>query len=174
MLNSLAGDFIPESLRLLRRGGRFVEIGKTGIWDAARVAQEFPGVAYHPLYLGEVAARATAVRAGHAARLLVDVDAGLLSPLPHRAYPIERAEDAFRFMGQGQHTGKIVITPASGSAAAIGCELSRDRWPRRPRSVLRPLAGRRRCAPSGAGRTARARCAGGGSDCRAPRATEST
>ena len=42
VLNSLAGDFIPESLRLLRPGGRFVEIGKTGIWDAARVAQAVP------------------------------------------------------------------------------------------------------------------------------------
>ena len=42
--------------------------------------------------------------------LLADLDAGTLSPLPHRSFPIERAEDAFRYMGQGQHTGKIVIT----------------------------------------------------------------
>jgi acyl transferase domain-containing protein/NADPH:quinone reductase-like Zn-dependent oxidoreductase/NAD(P)-dependent dehydrogenase (short-subunit alcohol dehydrogenase family)/acyl carrier protein len=110
VLNSLAGDFIPESLRLLRPGGRFVEIGKTGIWDAARVSQEFPGVEYYPLYLGEVSAARPLYLRDMLRDLLVELDAGTLSPLPHRAYPIERAEDAFRYMGQGQHTGKIVLT----------------------------------------------------------------
>ena len=69
VLNSLAGDFIPESLRLLRRGGRFIEIGKTGIWDAARVAQEFPGVDYHRALPRRGGGGAAAVRARHAARL---------------------------------------------------------------------------------------------------------
>ena len=55
VLNSLAGDFIPESLRLLRGGGRFIEIGKTGIWDANTVGETFPGLEYYPLYLGEIA-----------------------------------------------------------------------------------------------------------------------
>ena len=36
VLNSLGGDFIPASLRVVSRGGRFVEIGKRGIWDATR------------------------------------------------------------------------------------------------------------------------------------------
>jgi len=44
------------------------------------------------------------------AGLLADVASGKLQPLPRRLYPIEKAEDAFRFMGQGLHTGKIVLT----------------------------------------------------------------
>ncbi len=32
VLNSLAGEFIPKSLSTLRAGGRFLEIGKAGIW----------------------------------------------------------------------------------------------------------------------------------------------
>ena len=110
VINSLAADFIPESLRLLRRGGRFIEIGKTGIWDAARVAMEFPGVEYFPFYLGELAAGRSPYLREMLRSLLDDFDAGTLSPLPHRSYAIERAEEAFRYMGQGQHTGKIVIT----------------------------------------------------------------
>ena len=35
VLNSLAGEFVDASLRLLPRGGRFVEMGKTDIRDAA-------------------------------------------------------------------------------------------------------------------------------------------
>jgi NADPH:quinone reductase-like Zn-dependent oxidoreductase/acyl carrier protein len=112
VLNSLAGDFIPESLRLLRTGGHFVEIGKTGIWDAPQVAQHFPGVHYHALYLGEVAAARPAFVQSMLAEILLDIEGGSLAPLPMRCYALEHAEQAFRFMGQGHHTGKIVITQA--------------------------------------------------------------
>ncbi|WP_341889823.1 type I polyketide synthase [Variovorax sp. YR752] len=110
VLNSLAGDFIPESLKLLRPGGHFVEIGKTGIWDAARVAAEFPGRHYHPLYLGEIAAARPLFVRGMLEEILADIGSGSLSALPMRCYPLAQAEQAFRFMGQGHHTGKIVIT----------------------------------------------------------------
>ena len=33
VLNSLAGDFIDASLRLLARGGHFIEMGKTDLRD---------------------------------------------------------------------------------------------------------------------------------------------
>ncbi|MGB0127842.1 MAG: SDR family NAD(P)-dependent oxidoreductase, partial [Rhodocyclaceae bacterium] len=112
VLNSLAGDFIPESLALLKPGGHFVEIGKTGIWDAARVAEAYPGVHYHPLYLGEVAAAQPLFVRGMLAEILRDIGRGELSALPLRTWPLEDAEQAFRFMGQGHHTGKIVITQA--------------------------------------------------------------
>ena len=110
VLNSLAGDFIPTSLRLLKRGGHFIEIGKTGIWDAAAVAQAFPGVRYHPLYLGEETAAQPQFMRDMLQRLMDDFATGALTPLPQKVYPLERAEEAFRFMGQGLHTGKIVIT----------------------------------------------------------------
>ena len=110
VLNSLAGDFIPTSLRLLRQGGHFIEIGKTGIWDAAAVAQSFPGVNYHPLYLGEITAKEPQFMRDMLQRLMDDFASGVLTPLPQKVYPLERAEEAFRFMGQGLHTGKIVIT----------------------------------------------------------------
>jgi NADPH:quinone reductase-like Zn-dependent oxidoreductase/aryl carrier-like protein len=110
VLNSLAGDFIPESLRMLRPGGHFIEIGKTGIWDTAKVGETFPGVHYHPLYLGEVAAARPLFVRDMLKDLLADFARGVLTPLPQRLYPIEQAEDAFRYMGQGHHTGKIVIT----------------------------------------------------------------
>ncbi|MEK8170174.1 zinc-binding dehydrogenase [Streptomyces sp. M19] len=42
VLNSLAGEFVDASLRLLPRGGRFLEMGKTDIRDADRVAADHP------------------------------------------------------------------------------------------------------------------------------------
>lgn len=114
VLNSLAGDFIPASLRLLSPGGHFIEIGKTAIWDTARVSQEFPGVHYHALYLGEVAAARPDHVRGMLDELLHEVEAGKLGALPHRTWPLEQAEHAFRFMGQGHHTGKIVLVQHHG------------------------------------------------------------
>ncbi len=110
VLNSLAGDFIPTSLRLLKRGGHFIEIGKTGIWDKETVAESFPGIHYHPLYLGEIALAEPQFTHDMLQRLMDDFATGALTPLPQKVYPLERAEEAFRFMGQGLHTGKIVIT----------------------------------------------------------------
>ena len=39
VLNSLAGEFVDASLRLLPRGGRFIEMGKTDIRDPEVIAQ---------------------------------------------------------------------------------------------------------------------------------------
>ena len=53
VLDSLAGDFVDASLRLLVRGGRFLEMGKTDIRDAQEIAANYPGVAYRAFDLSE-------------------------------------------------------------------------------------------------------------------------
>ncbi|MFE3938868.1 zinc-binding dehydrogenase, partial [Streptomyces goshikiensis] len=53
VLNSLAGDFVDASLRLLPRGGRFVELGKADVRDAAQVAADRPGTGYRAFELME-------------------------------------------------------------------------------------------------------------------------
>ena len=115
VLNSLAGDFIPNSLGLLRAGGRFVELGKTGVWDAAQVEQHYPGVEYHVFFLGELAVRQPEVVREMLLEIVADFACGALEPLPMHVFPLSRAEDAFRFMAQAKHSGKIVLTPPSRS-----------------------------------------------------------
>ncbi|WP_254398553.1 acyltransferase domain-containing protein, partial [Streptomyces sp. AC558_RSS880] len=55
VLNSLAGEFVDASLRLLAEGGRFVEMGKTDVRDAGEVAAGFGGVSYRAFDLIEAA-----------------------------------------------------------------------------------------------------------------------
>jgi NADPH:quinone reductase-like Zn-dependent oxidoreductase len=116
VLNSLAGEFIPHSLDSLAPGGRFVEIGRTGIWDPAAVAERRPDVAYHVLYLGGVIEREPSI--GHALLVAVmdDVGHGRLRPLPTHEFALDRAAEAFRFMAQARHIGKIVLRPARARA----------------------------------------------------------
>ncbi|HEY0225519.1 MAG TPA: polyketide synthase dehydratase domain-containing protein, partial [Mycobacterium sp.] len=53
VLDSLAGEFVDASLRLVAPGGVFLEMGKTDIRDPGVVAQEYPGVRYRAFDLFE-------------------------------------------------------------------------------------------------------------------------
>ena len=110
VLNSLTGDFIPKSLQLLAPGGRFLEIGKRGIWSAEDVESLRPDVEYHVVYLGEVCVE----EPRRVERMLNELAScfgeGTLKPLPVAVYEAGRAVDAFRFMAQARHIGKIVVT----------------------------------------------------------------
>ena len=48
-------------------------------------------------------------RAGLLRQVIGDVASGALKALPSRRFPIERGADAFRFMAQARHIGKVVV-----------------------------------------------------------------
>ena len=110
VLNSLAGDFVDASLRLLPRGGRFLELGKTDVRDPEQVDLEYPDVRYvshvdpAPERIGEILTEVLALLG----------DGGPLRPLPVRAWDVRRAPEAFRHMSQARHTGKLVLTVPRG------------------------------------------------------------
>ncbi len=110
VLNSLTGDCIPASLSVLSHGGRFLELGKLGAWEPARIAACRPDVEYH---LVDVAASCEADPA-IVARLLPPLVAaaaeGRIGPLPLTTFELARAADAFRWMAQAKHIGKVVLT----------------------------------------------------------------
>ncbi|MEV7030926.1 type I polyketide synthase [Streptomyces sp. NPDC093272] len=103
VLNSLSGEFVDASAALLRPGGRFLEMGKTDLRDAA----DFPDIDYLPYDLMRLEPR-------EMQRLLVAVlelfAAGALTVPPPSAWPVSRAVDAFRHLSQARHTGKLVLT----------------------------------------------------------------
>jgi acyl transferase domain-containing protein/acyl-coenzyme A synthetase/AMP-(fatty) acid ligase/acyl carrier protein len=107
VLNSLAGEFVEASLDLLPRGGRFLEMGKTDIRDPERVIARHPDVAYLAFDLTE----AGPARIGAMLAELVELfESGVLErpPIGHR--DVRLGAEAFRFMSQGRHVGKIVLT----------------------------------------------------------------
>lgn len=107
VLDSLADEFVDASLRLLPRGGRFVEMGKADVRDTAEVADRHPGVRYRAFELFE----AGPDRLGEMLTELVKLfEAGHLQPLPVRAWDIRQAPDAYRFVSQARHVGKVVLT----------------------------------------------------------------
>lgn len=108
ILNSLAGDFIPASLSVLAANGVFLEIGKRDIWTAEQVAQVKPNAAYHPIDFSTFIVNDPAyVRSLLAELLEISTE---FAPVPVHTFPMAQAADAFRFMAQAKHTGKIVLT----------------------------------------------------------------
>jgi acyl transferase domain-containing protein/NADPH:quinone reductase-like Zn-dependent oxidoreductase/acyl carrier protein len=117
VLNSLSGEFIDRSVATLAANGRFLEIGKKGIWTADQMRETRSDVAYHAIYLGELGADAI----GEMLReLIARFEAGALAPLPFRVFARDQVVAAFRFMAQAKHLGKIVISHAPAGAVRAG------------------------------------------------------
>ncbi len=116
VLNSLTGDFLARSLTLLRPGGRFLEIGKREILKGDTLSVLPTGARYIPVDLtGLLQTEPETIQAWWS-DLMVNLTAGRLKPLPLQVFPLEAASEAFRYMAQGRHLGKIVVTQPSESA----------------------------------------------------------
>ncbi len=112
VLNSLAGEFIPETLRVTKVGGRFVEIGRTDIWTAEQVEEFRPGTEYHTVLLGDVCEEDPAQIHELGERLFADIGSGALDAIPVQSWPMDDAAEAFRLMARAGHTGKLVLSNA--------------------------------------------------------------
>ncbi|MFI5528202.1 SDR family NAD(P)-dependent oxidoreductase [Kitasatospora sp. NPDC051853] len=107
VLNSLAREFTDASLRLLGPGGRFLEMGKTDPRDREQLATAHPGVDYRAFDLLRLPPE-------HVQRMLAELMAlfeqCVLQPLPLTGWDVRRAPEAFRYLSQARHVGKVVLT----------------------------------------------------------------
>ncbi|KJC42519.1 hypothetical protein UB31_24310, partial [Bradyrhizobium sp. LTSP849] len=130
VLNALTGEFVDASLRLLPRGGRFLEMGIADGRDGAAIAAKYRGVSYHAFVLptDRMPALLTQIMGLFAA--------GVLEPLPYVAYDIRQMPAALRQMAQGRHVGKQVVqlprrleaggtVLITGGAGELGREVAR-------------------------------------------------
>ncbi|GAB1694993.1 type I polyketide synthase [Krasilnikovia sp. M28-CT-15] len=138
VLNSLNGDSIEAGMRAVADGGRFIELGRVGVWTAEQARQFRPGVRYHRFDFGDVAEQNRDLVAELFAALLPRFATGELRPLPLRAFPMTDAAEAYRYMQRARHTGKLVLVPpapvdlpaaagvlVTGGAGALGLRAAR-------------------------------------------------
>ncbi|MGW7695375.1 SDR family NAD(P)-dependent oxidoreductase [Streptomyces asiaticus] len=133
VLNALAGEFTDASLRLLPRGGQFVEMGKTDIRDAAQVAESHPGVVYQAFDLMDAGVPRVAEMLSELGGMF---DAGTLVPPRVTCFELSQAVAALRHLQGARHIGKVVLNvPAewdpqgtvlvTGGPGTLGGELAR-------------------------------------------------
>ncbi|MER6016473.1 SDR family NAD(P)-dependent oxidoreductase [Streptomyces bluensis] len=132
VLDSLAGEFVDASLRLVRPGGRFVEMGKTDIRDAEQVRAEH-GIDYTAFDLIDAGPDRIAEMW---AALLKLFEQGALRPVRLTSYDLSRTREALRLLGQAEHVGKVVLRVPSpwggggtvlitGGTGGLGAEVAR-------------------------------------------------
>ncbi|HKS49200.1 MAG TPA: SDR family NAD(P)-dependent oxidoreductase, partial [Amycolatopsis sp.] len=117
VLNSLVGEFVDASLDLLPRGGRFLEMGKIDVRDDSDCPV---GVSYRAFDLMEAGME-------RIQRILLELldlfERKVLRPPPVRAWDVRDAPEAFRFVSQARHVGKVVLTvdhaPVRGGTALV-------------------------------------------------------
>lgn len=123
VLNSLAGEFIPKSLSVLAPFGRFLEIGKVDVYGNTKVglAALKNNIAWHTIDLAQVLAERPACVTSILDELTERFATGDYGPLPHKVFPIAEVVAAFRFMAQGKHVGKVVLSFDEGPASIGPC-----------------------------------------------------
>ena len=120
VLNSLTGEFIDASLKLLKPAGRFLEMGKTDIRTPENITTHRTDIHYHPYDLTNLHPDTITETLTH---LMTLFHHNTLTPLPTTTHDIRHAPDTFRRMSHATHTGKIVFTidppPTTGGTTLI-------------------------------------------------------
>lgn len=111
VLNSLPGEYITRSLSVLGAYGRFVEIGKTDIYQNKPLGL-FPfrnNLSYFALDLERVCRERPDLLRSLLLELMELFKHGSLKPLPHNIFSVEDAANGFRYMARRKNIGKVVI-----------------------------------------------------------------
>ena len=119
VLNSLAGEAVAVGLSTLAPYGRFVEIGRRDIYQNAPLALGpfRSNLSFAAFDLERLCRERPAVVGALLARLMSRVASGEIQPLPVRVFPIGEATEAFRYMAEARHIGKICLSLSRPDAA---------------------------------------------------------
>lgn len=121
VLNSLAGEFIPASLSLLRDYGRFLEIGKRDYYENNQIGLRpfLRNLTFSLVDLRGILLQRPAF-AGSLLREVVQMfDRHDLRALPVKSFPVQHAVEAFQFMAQAKHIGKIALAMKDADAQIV-------------------------------------------------------
>eukprot|EP01103_Thecamoeba_quadrilineata_P016450 TRINITY_DN5503_c0_g1_i1.p1 TRINITY_DN5503_c0_g1~~TRINITY_DN5503_c0_g1_i1.p1 ORF type:complete len:1988 (-),score=362.33 TRINITY_DN5503_c0_g1_i1:138-5957(-) len=121
VLNSLSGDALKKSVTLLAPFGRFLEIGKRDIYSNSKLDMLPFGqnISFFAIDLDRLNGQRPQL-GGKLFRDLMDSFTNKeLQPLPVTQYGFTQIEQAFRFMQQGKHIGKVVLSLTPGDKALV-------------------------------------------------------
>ncbi len=113
VLNSLAGEGMDQSFRLLRPFGRFLELGKRDFYadNDLRLRPFRNNISFFGVDVDQFIKEKPLQGQRIFREIMAYFHSGEWHPLPYSLYSSGEAEQAFRAMQQSRHTGKIVIAP---------------------------------------------------------------
>ena len=124
VLNSLPGEAITKSLSILRAYGRFLEIGKTDIYQN-RMIGLLPfqdNLSYFAIDLDRMLRQRPDYIRDLFAEVMREFEVGHYRPLEFTRFEAEQTIDAFRYMSQRKNVGKVVVSFESRESRVDGRE----------------------------------------------------
>ncbi|XP_051968369.1 fatty acid synthase-like [Xyrauchen texanus] len=111
VLNSLAEEKLQASLRCLARHGRFLEIGKYDLSNNTPLGMALflKNVAFHGILLDALFEEGNREWEEVSELLKNGIASGVVQPLRTTVFERNQVEDAFRYMAQGKHIGKVLL-----------------------------------------------------------------
>ncbi len=112
LLNSLPGDYIAKGLEIMSPYGRFLEIGKRDVYADSSIGMKplRRNVSISVIDLAAMGDERPDLLSEMFDELVARFETGELVPLPLTAFPVSRIAEAFRYMSQARHVGKVVVT----------------------------------------------------------------
>ena len=113
VLNSLAGEGIDQSIRLLRPFGRFLELGKRDFYadNTLRLRPFRNNISFFGIDVDQFIKERPSLGQKLFTEIMEHFTSGELRPLQYSLYTADEVENAFRAMQQSRHTGKIIVEP---------------------------------------------------------------
>ncbi|CAL8303726.1 unnamed protein product [Lota lota] len=120
VLNSLAEEKLQASLRCLARHGRFLEIGKYDLSNNSPLGMALflKNVAFHGILLDALFEEGNREWEDVSELLKEGIASAVVQPLKTTVFQRDRVEDAFRYMAQGKHIGKVLLQVRSEEKGA--------------------------------------------------------
>merc|ERR1719458_891256 len=105
VINSLShDDYIGRSLKLLRKGGRFIEIGKRGIWSHEHVHKQRPDIMYEKIAADTMMEKQPWRYHSYLKRLIERVNDGGVNPIHlHTFAGFDNGVKALQFLQRAQN-----------------------------------------------------------------------
>jgi acyl transferase domain-containing protein/acyl carrier protein len=112
ILNTLTDEAIPASFQVLAPYGRFLEIGKQDIYRNSQLAlwPFHKNLSYFAIDLARMFRERPQFVGCMLSDILAQFETGQLVVPPIHTFPASQIGDAFKYMAQAKHIGKIVVT----------------------------------------------------------------
>ena len=118
VLNSLNSTWVDASFECLSQHGRFIEMGKIEVWSPEKAAEKRPDVKYYQFDLLEIASGNPQYINNLLFKILNEYKVGTYKPLPIKVFTKDQCSDAFRYIAQAKHIGKVVVNLKNSKESA--------------------------------------------------------
>ncbi|TMC14194.1 MAG: zinc-binding dehydrogenase, partial [Chloroflexi bacterium] len=126
VINTLSGDAIQKGMNCLSVGGRYIEIAMTALKSARTIDLSVlsQNQTFYSVDLRRLAQTDPASLRDYCHKMLQLVEEGIITATIGRIFAWERLKEAYRYMEDRQHIGKIVVrVPQAKQVSQRGLEM---------------------------------------------------